>query len=220
MPDIIKKSWRISNMNCPVCACSLRYEIDNLLAQDMKPRKILDSILMMLSDKTREFGEFMQNYEQKKQVETLIDEDIAEKNKLQNELDALKQELNFKEFDIERHNEKHRDIPINWAFQQKELESGDIVENINMMQLKPHTIMYEGITGLTFINCNITNCQMPEDATIKGSNWHKSFCSHLHQSWELPKCKPECEHVIEKFPSVIDGVHYGQTCKYKDKVVS
>lgn len=112
---------------------------------------------------------------------------------------------------------------MNARFTQPTFTNGQVVENWNLTQLQPHTAIGEGVTGLTFRNCNLLNCDVPADAVIEGSlHCHKSFCSHLHPAWiphGLPKCVEVCEHVADIDEVTIDGetvLFY----TYADEVVS
>ena len=53
-----------------------------------------------------------------------------------------------------------------WA----EVASGDIFDTCNFSQSEPHTPVLQGLTGLTFINCNLTNCDVPADSSLTNCN--------------------------------------------------
>jgi hypothetical protein len=103
-------------------------------------------------------------------------------------------------------------------------ENGATIEGHNLLRGAPHTKIYEGMTGLTFRNCNLTNCDLPADATVENClNCHVSFCSHLHESWSergfIGQCSQDCEHLSQIDTVSIDGVAVDQTYHYADKVV-
>ena len=92
----------------------------------------------------------------------------------------------------------------------------------NLTQLQPHTQICEGITRLKFQNCNLLNCDVPEDAVVESClTCHKSFCSHLHPDWiahGLPECAEVCDHVAETDEIEIDGATL-TIYTYADEVV-
>lgn len=97
---------------------------------------------------------------------------------------------------------------------------GDVYTNVNFSQTIPHTKILEGIKGLTFHQCNLINCDTPIDATINGGNRVQvSRCSHLHPNWDIPQCKEECSHIINKDEITIDGVLIDTIYHYKDTIV-
>ena len=110
----------------------------------------------------------------------------------------------------------------NARFQQPTFTDGQTVENWNLTQLQPHTAIGAGVSGLTFRNCNLLNCDLPADAEVVDSlHCHKSFCSHLHPEWithGLPECAEVCEHVADVDEVTIDGETV-TFYTYADKVV-
>jgi hypothetical protein len=113
----------------------------------------------------------------------------------------------------------------NYSF--KELpaaENGAVIEGHNMVRAVPHTVIYEGVTGLTFRNCNLSNCDLPADAIIVSClTGHTSFCSHLHDLWltkgYISQCASDCEHRTIVDTITIDGVTVDSNYTYEDKVV-
>lgn len=104
-------------------------------------------------------------------------------------------------------------IPVNKTF----LES-------NFYQLEPNTPIFTGITGLTFIRCNLTNCQIPPDA-IKISCRHiqVSFCTNLRPDLVdrgLTEEIIECPHMISKEEIWIDSVLIDTIYEYADTQVA
>jgi len=101
--------------------------------------------------------------------------------------------------------------------------NGDIFVDCNFAQAVPHTAICEGLTGLTFIRCNLVNCDVPGDSVIEKCNTiQKSKCSHLHPglaAW-LPECEEECDHVDVIDEIYVDGVLVDTVYYYKDEVVS
>ena len=104
-------------------------------------------------------------------------------------------------------------INVNKSFSSDiKCNNGDIFENSNITQLYPDTDICIDTKSLTFIDCNLINCIIPDDAMIYNCNMMKiSFCSHLHPelvSIGLSECSDECEHKV-----------YGEEMTYKDKVI-
>jgi hypothetical protein len=82
-----------------------------------------------------------------------------------------------------------------------EVKDGHTFTSDNFCQAQPHTKIFEGVKGLTFIDCELTNCDIPEDAKCIGcAPRHAKFCSHLHPKWVekgvLPQCEDSCEHMV------------------------
>jgi hypothetical protein len=103
-------------------------------------------------------------------------------------------------------------------------ENGDEFENCNFSRSVPHTVIFEGVTGLTFISCNLFNCDIPEDAEkTKCVHIHKSICSHIHPKRlaksEIPECDADCEHVVGSDSITIDGKLIKTKYYYEDKAV-
>lgn len=55
---------------------------------------------------------------------------------------------------------------VNFCGRTIELADGDVLEGCNLAQREPHTAVAQGVSGLTFIHCNCTNCDLPKDAMI------------------------------------------------------
>lgn len=113
---------------------------------------------------------------------------------------------------------------MNYAFMTKnplpDIENGHVFRGDNFMQKLPNTAILVGKTGLKFINCNLTNCNLPSDAITVGSHTkQRSFCSHVHQRWDLPECPVNCEHVVDTDEIFIDDVLIDTTYHYVDKAV-
>lgn len=96
-------------------------------------------------------------------------------------------------------------------------QTGDVFERVNFAQKSPHTLICEGVTELTFLNCNLTNCDIPADAIAEGCNRAQiNRCSHLHPDIGLSECETECEHMINKDEVWVDGVLVDTFYQYKD----
>ena len=102
------------------------------------------------------------------------------------------------------------------------IKNGDSFVGCNLIQIHPHTFICEGITGLTFQDCNLTNCDVPEDAVFDncgGYGRHKSRCSHLHPEM-IPKglveCSDNCSHVVGTDEIWLDGVLIDTIYHYLD----
>lgn len=109
----------------------------------------------------------------------------------------------------------------NYAFKSPPVvEDGHTFRTDNFMQLVPHTALFAGVTGLTFIDCNLTNCDLPADAVVQGGTFlHISFCSHLHEFPGMALCDTECTHMTQKNEIFIDGVLVDTQYEYSDEVV-
>jgi len=94
-----------------------------------------------------------------------------------------------------------------WYLGQWPVEDGMTIERCQCMQSTIKTIC-SGIKNLKFIECNLTNAEVPIDANVVRSlRIEKSFCSHLNPHMkDLPKCPKECIHADSYTPSVeVDG---------------
>lgn len=103
------------------------------------------------------------------------------------------------------------------------VSNGDTLELCNFTQAAPHTKIFEGVTGLTFKGCNLTNCDIPPDATrIDCNGGHLEYCSHLHEKWiakGISECALECSHLVNIDIIEVDGVEVDRVYYYEDKVV-
>ena len=101
-----------------------------------------------------------------------------------------------------------------------EVPENKVFQDINFVQAKPHTKIYEGVKGLTFRKCNLNNCDIPEDAKEENcGHVHISYCANLHPDWGLDACAVECEHMTDKSEVVVDGVDVFTEYHYEDKGV-
>ena len=117
----------------------------------------------------------------------------------------------------------------NYAFEFRnsipDVENGHTFTGDNFTQLLPHTKILEGKTGLTFVNCNLTNCDPPADSTYDGCQpKHCEFCSNLHpkfvDKYGLEECDEDCSHVADTDTVTIDGVAVDTVYHYSDKGVA
>lgn len=101
----------------------------------------------------------------------------------------------------------------NYAFKNND-DLPDIPKNktftgCNFFQATPHTPIFEGVVGLTFRDCNLINCDLPNDATVISCNHnHYDFCTNLRPSLlqhGVEACAEECKHVVTKKEIVVDG---------------
>lgn len=100
------------------------------------------------------------------------------------------------------------------------VENGHVFTGDNFIQQYPNTPIFEGITGLKFINCNLTNCSLPGDAITEGSHpKQRNFCSHVHPRWGLTECIENCEHVVDTDEIQIDGITVDTVYYYSDTEV-
>jgi len=56
---------------------------------------------------------------------------------------------------------------------QPAFKEGDEIVGCNLAQDVPHTKIAAGVKGLTFVACNLLNCDLPSDAVVKD-------CFHAH----------------------------------------
>lgn len=103
------------------------------------------------------------------------------------------------------------------------INNGHTFEYANFMQRVPNTPIFVGITGLTFRKCNLTNCDVPPDATlINCSHIHKELCANLHPKWVakgIPAEVENCSHVVDTDTVTIDGVLVDTIYHYEDTIV-
>jgi len=101
------------------------------------------------------------------------------------------------------------DVPVDKTF------TGD-----NFYQLEPETEIFAGVTGLTFVRCNLTNCKIPVDAeTVSCRHVQFEFCTNLRPDLidrGLDACVTECTHMQSKEIISIDGVVLDTVYKYQD----
>jgi len=88
------------------------------------------------------------------------------------------------------------------------VSNGDTFINCNLSRFKQENL-FVGITGLTFQNCNLVNCLLPEDAAIEDClHIQKSFCTHLLDEKDvvhsLTPCIENCVHVVDSDTVFID----------------
>jgi hypothetical protein len=100
-----------------------------------------------------------------------------------------------------------------------------IVEGHNFTQGIPHTKIYKGMSGLTFKNCNILNCDVPVGSVIEYCNTgHMEICSHLYPRWAekgyISSCADDCSHRTIVDTITVDGVAVDTNYTYEDKVVA
>lgn len=105
-----------------------------------------------------------------------------------------------------------------------EASNGDVFEHCNFSRSVPHTVILTGITGLTFTQCNLVNCDVPGDAVIDGGlHIHKELCAHLHpnrvDAGEIDAEDDNCSHVVDTDEVWIDGELVDTIYHYKDTVV-
>lgn len=93
----------------------------------------------------------------------------------------------------------------------------------NFLQLSPHTEILSGVSGLTFVNCNLTNCDIPQDAECIGCRpHHLSFCTHINPKLierGLTECEVDCEHLVSAEDIILDGVVIDTIYQYEIKAV-
>lgn len=76
-----------------------------------------------------------------------------------------------------------------------DFKDGDVVEDSNLSQLLPHTLVTD--KAVTFRRCNCTNVSAPH-ATFEDCNTAQiDFCTNANPSWiemGLAACGPDCRH--------------------------
>ena len=104
-----------------------------------------------------------------------------------------------------------------------DVENGHTFTGDNFLQLLPHTKIFDGKAGLTFVSCNLTNCDIPADSVcVMCRPVQLGFCSHVHPNLVkrgLPECAVNCEHVVDTDTITIDGVVVDTVYHYDVKAV-
>ena len=104
-----------------------------------------------------------------------------------------------------------------------DVEDGHTFTGDNFLQLLPHTKILEGKKGIKFINCNLTNCDIPEDAVSNlGKPQHIEWCSHLRPDFVtrgLKECVENCAHMVSVEKITIDGQVVDTVYQYEHKRV-
>lgn len=128
----------------------------------------------------------------------------------------------------------------NWSRQQPVgVNDGDVIEQCNINQAEPDTPICEGMTAgsetivdeetgeettvewgpLTFRNCNLVNCSLPEDAVIESCNTARvDRCYWLHPNWGLEEEPEDCPHVVE-VEEIYDGNTLIDTIYHREDTV-
>jgi len=97
--------------------------------------------------------------------------------------------------------------------------SGDTLTAHNFCQESPNTPILTGLARLTFVDCNLVNCLLPEGSTVVSCNTAQiDRCSHLHDFLSY-QCEVECRHMTSKEEIIVDGVVVDTLYQYEDKVV-
>jgi len=104
------------------------------------------------------------------------------------------------------------------------VKDGHVFEHANFTQMKPHTKIFVGVKGLVFRDCNLLNCDVPEDAIVEDCMLgHVSYCGHEHPDWvergKLEACPVDCQHVVDADEIIIDGILLDRITHYRDKVI-
>lgn len=94
--------------------------------------------------------------------------------------------------------------------------SGDTLQGHNFCQESPNTPILEGLTGLTFVNCNLVNCKLPAGSVVIDCNTTQvDRCSHLHGHLSY-QCEPECRHLLSREDITVDGEVVDSLYTYAD----
>ena len=99
--------------------------------------------------------------------------------------------------------------------------NGDTFLNCNFAQVKPHTVIFKGVTGLRFESCNLLNCDIPPDAAKDDClHLHKLYCSNIPgHKLGIDECLEDCIHKIDSDEIRIDGQLIDKVNHYEDKIV-
>ena len=102
--------------------------------------------------------------------------------------------------------------------------NGQTFEMCNFNQLAPHTAIFAGVTGLTFHNCNLINCDVPTDATVISCKQSQiEYCGNVHKKWVekgVANCIENCAHVTSTDQIQVGGVTVATVYHHADKVVA
>lgn len=97
--------------------------------------------------------------------------------------------------------------------------NGAILKGHNFAQESPGTEILVGLTGLTFIECNLVNCKLPVGSVVEYCNTAQiDRCSHLHESLSY-QCEAECRHLVSREDITVDGIVVDTLYSYEDIVV-
>lgn len=102
--------------------------------------------------------------------------------------------------------------------------NGDTFRKCNFSQSVAHTAICVGITGLSFIDCNLMNCDVPGDAIVEGCQTvQKELCANKHPervaTGELDVEIENCSHVVDTDEIWIDSQLIDTIYHYGDKVI-
>ena len=211
-----------SNPQCPVCNSIARAQIDQMMYNGTSSQHVLNALMKQVNKKLKEYDDFNDEYLKKRSEEMLSDDDIAARNKIIKELDEQKRIAELSYDELEHHRVKHATFKPNQCFKQPDLDPNDVLEGVNLSQISPNTVIGEGVEGLVFKNCNLTNCNA-NGIVVGGNKSQVSFCSHLHKEWVFEEsCKKICEHVTSHVKElVIDGACVAKDIiNYQDKVIN
>lgn len=104
-----------------------------------------------------------------------------------------------------------------------DIENGHTFIGDNFCQLVAHTSLFEGKTGLSFIDCNCINCDMPLDSVFSHCNRAQvSFCTNLRPELidkGLSPCSENCSHVVDTDTVYIDSVLVDTIYHYEDTLL-
>lgn len=105
-----------------------------------------------------------------------------------------------------------------------EAQSGQTFEMCNFTRLAPHTKIFNGVSGLTFRNCNLINCDVPADATVIDCNRGQvEYCGNVHKKWiekGVANCAENCTHVTGTDIIQVGGVTAATVYYHADKAVA
>ena len=67
----------------------------------------------------------------------------------------------------------HQNLAWSWEIPVGDYQSGDVFMDCALVQFAPDTKIFEGLTGLKFIGCNLINCDIPADSEVFECNTAK-----------------------------------------------
>lgn len=89
---------------------------------------------------------------------------------------------------------------------------GETIEDCNFCQPTPWTPIAVGVTGLTFRDCNLVNCDLPADSVVEN-------CNVVQVSRHTDECAVDCEHLTSSEDIIVDGVVVDTLRQYEDRMV-
>ena len=101
------------------------------------------------------------------------------------------------------------------------ISNGDSFKNCNFSQSSPYTPILKDFSDISFIDCNLINCELNSSAKKTGClHIQKDLCSHIHGVKNAGKtCEEKCKHFLRSMDIYDDGVLVNTINKYEDTVI-